>query len=351
MSNKTLQQHQNRLNYLDVCKAIGIILVVLGHTYGLPEVLYNIIYSFHMPLFFIVSGYLYNETKYNDISFNKLINLRFRAYVIPYISFGTINLITEILMSFILQKKILSVDVILNKLRGILLCYADVENMPNCSPIWFLMCLFISSLLFWAIIKYTKRYTPVFCIFCMCLSFCIYEFVDFKIPWSISTSFMATFFMYIGYSVKKYNIIYKAQKLKYFYLLLPICSILSIALGIINGGKIDMNQNEYGNPALFIVPSITLPVIIMFLCQKSVFSNNKFLVWLGNNTMPIIGFNYLIRDCITEIYYLIPYIGSIKLHWGISFILTLLGCFIFIFIYNKLKLAVLKHLINGKSGL
>ena len=38
----------------DVIKGIGIILMVIGHTCGQP--LYNWIYSFHMPLFFIISG-------------------------------------------------------------------------------------------------------------------------------------------------------------------------------------------------------------------------------------------------------------------------------------------------------
>ena len=42
----------------DMMKGIGILLVIIGHVahgYGL----YPIIYVFHMPLFFIVSGYFY----------------------------------------------------------------------------------------------------------------------------------------------------------------------------------------------------------------------------------------------------------------------------------------------------
>ena len=51
-----------RLNYLDYAKGIGILLVVLGHIYNNNTKLW--IYSFHMPLFFIISGYLleYNKT-------------------------------------------------------------------------------------------------------------------------------------------------------------------------------------------------------------------------------------------------------------------------------------------------
>lgn len=54
---------KQRVAFLDYAKAIGIILVVLGHvinTQGniLPsgKIVLQYIYSFHMPLFFIISG-------------------------------------------------------------------------------------------------------------------------------------------------------------------------------------------------------------------------------------------------------------------------------------------------------
>ena len=49
--------------YWDIVKGIGIILVVVGHfCWDLTQ----FIYLFHLPLFFFVSGYLYNENKYGD---------------------------------------------------------------------------------------------------------------------------------------------------------------------------------------------------------------------------------------------------------------------------------------------
>lgn len=48
----------NKNNYLSTVKAIGIILMVIGHS-GCPMPLHRIIYYFHMPLFFFVSGYFF----------------------------------------------------------------------------------------------------------------------------------------------------------------------------------------------------------------------------------------------------------------------------------------------------
>lgn len=49
--------------YWNIVKGIGIILVVMGHV---CEPLVSYIYMFHLPLFFFVSGFLYNEDKYGD---------------------------------------------------------------------------------------------------------------------------------------------------------------------------------------------------------------------------------------------------------------------------------------------
>lgn len=39
-------------------KAIGIMAVVVGHS-GCPQIIHNFIYCFHMPLFFMITGYFY----------------------------------------------------------------------------------------------------------------------------------------------------------------------------------------------------------------------------------------------------------------------------------------------------
>lgn len=55
----------NRNQTLDVLKGIGIILMVVGHS-GPPECLNDVIYTFHMPLFFIASGWFFSERNLED---------------------------------------------------------------------------------------------------------------------------------------------------------------------------------------------------------------------------------------------------------------------------------------------
>jgi acyltransferase len=48
---------------IDIAKGIGIILVVLGHT-AVPRPVRHFIFTFHMPLFFVLAGYTFNLQKY-----------------------------------------------------------------------------------------------------------------------------------------------------------------------------------------------------------------------------------------------------------------------------------------------
>ena len=66
-----------RYNWIDWSKSIAIFLVIWGHVPMQSET-HTIIYSFHMPLFFLISGYLYNpkgtikEELYKDKAVNAL---------------------------------------------------------------------------------------------------------------------------------------------------------------------------------------------------------------------------------------------------------------------------------------
>lgn len=48
---------RHRLVWVDLAKAVAIIAMILGHEIGEDNSLHVWIYSFHMPIFFILSGY------------------------------------------------------------------------------------------------------------------------------------------------------------------------------------------------------------------------------------------------------------------------------------------------------
>ena len=69
---------QNRIVYIDALRGFAILLVIVGHliqfnySSGIENPIFNIIYSFHMPLFFFISGYVHSfSKKYTPLSFIK----------------------------------------------------------------------------------------------------------------------------------------------------------------------------------------------------------------------------------------------------------------------------------------
>lgn len=59
-------QKKARSIYWDIVKGWGIIAIVLGHTGYFAGAF---VYLFHLALFFFITGYFYNETKYGDTPF------------------------------------------------------------------------------------------------------------------------------------------------------------------------------------------------------------------------------------------------------------------------------------------
>lgn len=98
-----------RLDYIDLAKGIGIILVVFGHALSkdiaasnkIWGIVRSLIYMVHMPLFFMISGYLFQVKNQSYRRSTKLsfIAKKAKQYLIPYISFNVILYATSIMVS------------------------------------------------------------------------------------------------------------------------------------------------------------------------------------------------------------------------------------------------------------
>ncbi|WP_294725539.1 acyltransferase family protein, partial [uncultured Fusobacterium sp.] len=94
---------KERYKELDLMKGIGIILVYLGHVFNLYGLKWNVLfiflyrttYSFHMPLFFFISGLLSNTDK--EISLEKFYKGKIKRLLVPYLFINFIDFIPRTL--------------------------------------------------------------------------------------------------------------------------------------------------------------------------------------------------------------------------------------------------------------
>ena len=131
------QSRAERLPWLDVLKGIGIILVAIGHIYS-NRTIFNWLYSFHMPLFFVAAGWVYKEKAIiTDLK------RRIQTIVVPYFSFGILVLVYWQLIERRFRDSDMGfTDSLFGLISG---CY---DNLDFNVHLWFLPCFFVTVVLF-----------------------------------------------------------------------------------------------------------------------------------------------------------------------------------------------------------
>ncbi len=124
-----------RIAYIDIARGIGILLVVLGHSdlALVSPYLHQIIYSFHIPLFFFLSGIFFDP----GIAPGLFLKKRFRAILQPYLF--------VIFLIFLASVSFTNMGISTALGRFTKSMYASTEYIWWI-PLWFLPCLFATSL-------------------------------------------------------------------------------------------------------------------------------------------------------------------------------------------------------------
>lgn len=139
-----MQEKTLHYDWVDVAKGMGIVLVVLGHAIAdiLPNVYifrktFQIIYSFHMPLFFFLSGFCGIKALQKRQLHEKeaYILERFKRLLIPYFFVGICYIPIKLFMADYVTKKIDMQHIVMGFLCG---------DNPN-SQLWTLYVLFFDA--------------------------------------------------------------------------------------------------------------------------------------------------------------------------------------------------------------
>ena len=97
-----------RFHWIDALKGFGIVLVVFAH-HSLPVALDTYIFSFHMPLFFFISGFLFDFEKYAESAAN-FVKGRFRSLIVPYFFFALLTCLLYFLLDTLFQPGVTNID-------------------------------------------------------------------------------------------------------------------------------------------------------------------------------------------------------------------------------------------------
>jgi len=265
-----------RVEWIDQVKGYAILLVVYGHNFPLVE---KYIYSFHMPLFFIIAG-MFHPSK---TTFAKILQ-RFKKLIIPY------YLWSILLFSFwaLVGRKFgesanLNLSVVKNFV-GVIIGQGGIQYMDWGIPMWFLPCLFVCSLLLFCIqIIKNKAVRFSLIIVIPSLGFLVSKHFEILYFWSFDIAMVALLFYAIGYYFQE--IIYRTKHYNSWLFIISI-GCLHVLLQELNS-KIDMYRSDYGNEFLFILNAFLGSSFYILLINK--IPKISILHRLGKITIPILA--------------------------------------------------------------
>lgn len=133
---------KKRYEEVDLLKGIGIVLMIMGHIPFEKEIV-RLIYVFHMPLFFIMSGFLYKKR-----FFSKTVIWKWaKRMIVPYFIFAVLGL-----SLWMLEIKPSSLFQAIQPIKSII--WINTDGMPINGAIWYLTATLIVYLLYCFIDSY-----------------------------------------------------------------------------------------------------------------------------------------------------------------------------------------------------
>lgn len=194
---------KERIIYYDIAKGIGIFLVVYAHIcLNMDYQINDIIYTFHMPLFFVLSGMTFRFEK----NFRKFVFNIFYSIMIPYFIWSVLSFVYWAGFEKRFRSEIAQLSV------GKAFCGIFVGSyywLPFNYVLWFLPVLFIVKILFWML----KNYLPNWGIAIAIFTFSVLGIwmMNTELVWGINRAFRYIVFFALGQLIKSI----KFTKLKF----------------------------------------------------------------------------------------------------------------------------------------
>ena len=196
-----------KIDYINFLQSFAVTLVIIGHCLPKPngtemlplwaKIIHDMIYSFHMPLFFVLAGFLFINSFYrqsNSIqNFANFISTKFIRLIIPYFSIGTLAYLLKVLVFNRFAYRPASADIV-SYIKSMLIPWDN----PNIY-LWFLPTIFFVFLFSYLVLDNDnyKKFNPIIWVI---LSF-IVSFLSYftHITWlNISGILYYLFYFFVG---------------------------------------------------------------------------------------------------------------------------------------------------------
>lgn len=263
-----------RIEYLDICRGIAVILVVMSHSLCSRAMFFA--NGFFVPVFYFIAGYLSS----GHLSLVK----KSRRLLVPYLVFSVLIAAAAVLSGM--------KDIGWQDIAGVL--YSRYALFPlwtednvvllglGNSPLWFLTSMFMSFLTF-AVLCRSGKYAA-WMAFVYIAATVAMKYLPVLLPWSMDTAFLTGLFMYSGKVVRQYEIMEKGWYV-------PAVMLAVYAASLLVNGYGNLSVREYGKSVLLCLASGISGSILLLKLSHMI--DNTFL----HRPLAAIGRNSLVIFC------------------------------------------------------
>ena len=281
-----INKENDYFSFLDIARGIAILFVVFGHSI-VPEIrgnnivfatVFNWIYSFHMPLFAVISGYLFGKSidRYKERTFLTFVKQKFLTLIIPYLSVSIISYVGFAVahqipfLSGILSNTGYNMPQFWRSVYEILLCQNNMDR-----HMWFAYALFFVFVLSYPLSDLVRR--PIGIIVAGSLFLLNYY-------GTLAEVFYRVFYLWIFFTIAcQENLIDKLLKKGYIVAVLPV----HIATFIIRNSNV-LVPYEIADALLAMLVGLSGAILVMSFAKNFLQpSANKLLSFLGKESFSI----------------------------------------------------------------
>jgi acyltransferase len=314
MNEKTISVR--RIAWIDIAKAYGIILVFYGHVvevladYGnTPAFLeFKFIYSFHMPLFFILCGYV---SRNKDSDFSSFFKYHLTSRIVPVVFFNLLALSIKNIIA--ISSNSLDFANVKKDLLGLLFLLKGYPTFNFMT--WFLICLFTVENIHFFLNQHLKKHKDL--IIFSCIFFFLGWLITWKINffqiitgiannfWYVHESLIAYSFYLFGVLLKRLGFLENKKTLfrEITYLVVTLLLVLltfnlNTHLFTFRKPVVLMAVSSHGNPLLFLITALTGSLFVILLADLT--PANRIILFIGQNTLILLGLSGLFYSFVND---------------------------------------------------
>ncbi|MCC4587482.1 acyltransferase family protein [Xanthomonas sp. NCPPB 1067] len=283
---------------IDAAKAVAIVLVVLGHASGMPPAYKLFAYSFHVPLFFVLSGWVgerFGRRALNLATVGKLV----RTLLIPYLAFFLVAyalwLLTAVMNGALQQP---GAPAWWDPFSG--LVWANGARLYVLPALWFLPALFVASLAYLALRARLSAAAVAALSLPVALAWAgWFPAQQLRLPFALDVLPIALFFLAAGGWLSRFADTLRSLGAVAWAIAL-LLTIAAWSLLAVTNGQVDVNRLQFGHSAgLFLL--VSLLGTAMAVCLAYFLRDWRWVQWIGTNTLLILCTHTLVFLVITSV--------------------------------------------------